>query len=387
MSIRTKKNTIAITTTLSVITAITALLGTGTMEEIIKDVFSPLPQPTAVAGGSDMVYERDDIYLTGKNSYSDNGIIKNYFWDYLKGPHLKMATIENKDAIVTAPPVTADSEITFQLKVIDEKNKQNSAIHSVKVMNIKNPPKAVVQTNYTVTEGQNLFIDGSNSTGPNPDSKLIYEWKQLSGPQDLNIIYHNTSTPIVIIPDIETDTYAQLLFTVFEKNTNKMGIEFVNIYITNKDNLVPATHTMSNAFPQFISHEALFSRGAFHKISNGNYDEMNFGGQKSFIHHTKMNGSSWQLNMTIIPDEMTVLYDAEVAKNSDESWKLIPESKGPADGMTLYAYTTDFASSDEKISEKNHKLFEKNGFIFNERDWKNVEITTYVRINSLSDDN
>jgi hypothetical protein len=384
---RTKNNTIAITTILSIITAVTALLSTGTIEEIFKVLFTPLPQPIAVAGGSDSVYERDDIYLTGKNSYSDNGNIKNYFWDYLRGPPPKIVSIHNKEAIVPAPLVTTDSEITFQLKVIDEKNKQNTAIHSVKIKDIKDPPKAVVQTNYSVTDSQNFVIDGSNSTGSSPDSELTYEWKVLSGPPNLNIIYNDTATPIVTIPDVESDTNAKLLFTVHDVDTNKIGIEFVNIYIRNEGSPVPATYTFSNAFTQIISYQPSYLEKNLHHISATYSKVTNQSNQSSFIHPLKTDGNNWQLNLNDIEDEKTVLYDAKVTRNPDESWKLIPESRGSADGMTLYAYTPGYANSNKMITKKDHRLFEDNGYIFNEKDWKDVEINAYIRINSYSDDN
>jgi hypothetical protein len=120
---------------------------------------------------------------------------------------------------------------------------------------------------------------------------------------------------------------------------------------------------------------------------NDNYDE--FGIKK--IYPTTASGQEWYLNMEnpVIDDQFSPFNlnteeedpNFELYKNKDGSWKL--KSKNSEAKVRMDVFSPD-GYSPEKIETFDHSEFEKKGFMQSEKDWKNVEITGYIKLNHYS---
>ena len=96
-----------------------------------------------------------------------------------------------------------------------------------------------------------------------------------------------------------------------------------------------------------------------------------FGIQK--IYPTKAGGEEWFMDMTDGEDPRS--NPPSLRKNSDGSFKVTSSQ------VRYGAYTTD-GYDPEKINTLDHGTIAQNGYMQSSKDWKNVEMTGYVKVNS-----
>jgi hypothetical protein len=96
-----------------------------------------------------------------------------------------------------------------------------------------------------------------------------------------------------------------------------------------------------------------------------------FGIQK--IYPTKAGGEEWFMDMTDGEDPRS--NPPSLRKNSDGSFKVTSSQ------VRYGAYTTD-GYDPEKINTLDHGTIAQTGFMQSSKDWKNVEMTGYVKVNS-----
>jgi hypothetical protein len=97
------------------------------------------------------------------------------------------------------------------------------------------------------------------------------------------------------------------------------------------------------------------------------------------LYPTKSNGEQWFMDMSDASDSR-FNPDASLTKNSDGSWKI------KSSQVRMNVFTSSGYDQDE-IDTYNQKTLASQGYMQDSRDWKNVEITGYVKFNSASDDN
>ena len=98
------------------------------------------------------------------------------------------------------------------------------------------------------------------------------------------------------------------------------------------------------------------------------------------IYPTKSGGDEWFMNMAN-PTSDPRFHPEKLTKNSDGSWK------NTATQVRMNVYTAEGYHPD-RIETYNQKVLAQKGYMQSANDWKNVEITGYVKVNkSPSDDN
>jgi len=98
------------------------------------------------------------------------------------------------------------------------------------------------------------------------------------------------------------------------------------------------------------------------------------------VYPTKTNGEQWFMDMADADDDNRFDTGSSITKNSDGSWK-IKSSQVRMNVHTSAGYDPD------DIDTYNQKTLATQGYMQSSKDWKNVEITGYVKFNSASDDN
>ncbi|MGB1262096.1 MAG: S8 family serine peptidase [Cognaticolwellia sp.] len=92
--------------------------------------------PTAVISGSTAVTEKEEVSLSGANSSDVNGDALTYNWVQLSGTPVSFSA--NSESIsFTAPKISKDETIAFQLTVNDGKGNSDSTTASVAIVNKK----------------------------------------------------------------------------------------------------------------------------------------------------------------------------------------------------------------------------------------------------------
>lgn len=98
------------------------------------------------------------------------------------------------------------------------------------------------------------------------------------------------------------------------------------------------------------------------------------------IYPTKSSGQQWFMNMVDANSDSRFDPKDTVTKNSDGSWKMRSSQ------VRMNVFTSD-GYHPERITTLNQQELAKKGYMQDPSDWKNVEITGFVKVNSASSDN
>lgn len=170
--------------------------------------------PVANAGSPQTVNKGSVVTLAGSGTDTD-GTIASYQWTQTAGPAVTLATPNAATTAFTAPLVTADTVLTFQLTVTDNSGATGTAATSVTVLNVNSPPTANAGANQTMNEGVAVTLTGSAT---DPDGTIAtYAWTQTAGPA-VTINNANTATANFTAPQVTANTVLTFQLTVTDNN-------------------------------------------------------------------------------------------------------------------------------------------------------------------------
>jgi YD repeat-containing protein len=140
--------------------------------------------PTAVAGDDQTVNAGVTVIMDGKDSFDNDGNIMQYQWVQLSGTSVSLQKLGSV-ASFTAPTVTEDTVLSFQLTVLDNNEAPATDVVNITIKatvtgeNI--PPVAAAGNNVIVKPEVSVTLTGGNST--DPDGSIVsYHWVQTTGP-------------------------------------------------------------------------------------------------------------------------------------------------------------------------------------------------------------
>jgi len=136
--------------------------------------------PTVNAGSNFSVFEHDSVSLVG-NGVDSDGEIATYAWSQTAGPNVKLIRADAPTSTFTAPAVSQNADLLFQLTVTDNENASSSAEMTVTVKpKPKNSPEADAGSDQNVDEETTVTLQGSSR---DLDGTVIRStWRQTAGP-------------------------------------------------------------------------------------------------------------------------------------------------------------------------------------------------------------
>lgn len=161
--------------------------------------------PTANAGADFAINEGAAATLAGLGSDSD-GSISAYLWTQTSGPAVTLGAANTASASFTAGQVNANTTLTFQLTVTDNRGATASDAVVVTVRNVaagNGSPSAQAGADRTVTEGTVVSLAGS---GTDADGTIAsYRWTQTAGPT-VTLSTASAATASFTAPQVSANT-------------------------------------------------------------------------------------------------------------------------------------------------------------------------------------
>lgn len=97
------------------------------------------------------------------------------------------------------------------------------------------------------------------------------------------------------------------------------------------------------------------------------------------VYPTKTGGEQWYMNMINPTSDSRFAPKTTLTKNTDGSWKV------RSDAVRMNVYTST-GYDQGKITTYNQRTLATKGYMQSSNDWKNIEMTGYVKLNSGSGD-
>ncbi len=174
---------------------------------MVADTVTCNRPPRANAGTDLVVEERQTARLQGSGSDTDSTSLQ-FSWKQVVGTNVALTDGDTLTPSFTAPEVTKDEVLTFELTVSDGSLSASDTVH-VKVLQKNRPPVITPFPGMDVDEGKPVELTAS-ATDPEGES-VSYAWTKTSGP---DVVLSGVETPTLsfIAPEVPAD--ATLVFEV-----------------------------------------------------------------------------------------------------------------------------------------------------------------------------
>jgi hypothetical protein len=177
----------------------------------------------ADAGDDQTRNEGEPVSLDGSGSAPAPHERLNFSWAQIAGSSVDIDSTDPVHPTFTAPYVSANETLTFQLVVDDGVSYSDPDSVDITVVNWNNPPVADAGDDTTVKEGSTSTLNGEFSYDPEGDP-IEYEWTQVGGPA------------VVLVPD---NTVVQPTFTAPEDAAD-LDVVFKLVVSDGRESSVPS---------------------------------------------------------------------------------------------------------------------------------------------------
>ena len=143
------------------------------------DIVPPSNQPPVVDAGADQSVDASTMVLLSGTASDPDGRIVSYLWEQTGGRMVALSGATDATAMFTAPDVTADEVLTFQVTVADDDGAQASASVQVVVRRVNRAPVVNSGPDQSAYAGMAVTLALRAS---DPDGTIAsYLWEQTDG--------------------------------------------------------------------------------------------------------------------------------------------------------------------------------------------------------------
>lgn len=162
--------------------------------------------PIANAGPDQAVNEGTMVNLNGSGSSDPNLDPITFLWTQTAGPAVTLSNPASVTPTFTAPQVTVNTVLTFQLVVNDGLLNSTPDSVNITVLNVtvNQAPIANAGPDQTVNEGAVVTLNGTGSSDPD-GNPLTFSWTQTAGPT-VTLSNPASATPTFTAPQVSTST-------------------------------------------------------------------------------------------------------------------------------------------------------------------------------------
>ncbi|MCO6436137.1 MAG: PKD domain-containing protein [Phycisphaerae bacterium] len=185
---------------------------------LVVTVPPPNEPPSADAGADQVAFEGDVVALSGARSRDPEGVSLSYSWAQVgSGPSVTLSNPRAALTTFTAPDVTRDTVLQFELQVDDGTNTSQDVVIVEVLDSIDNaaaPPTAIAGADLQASAGETVMLDGSSSL-PSAGGTLTFEWVQTQGPS-VTLSDAQSARPSFVAPPVTEPQVLTFVLTVFE---------------------------------------------------------------------------------------------------------------------------------------------------------------------------
>ena len=182
--------------------------------------------PLVNAGNDQIADENSEVLLLGTASDSD-GTLVSYSWVQISGTAVTLTSVNSNNSSFSAPKVTSDEVLTFQLTVTDNDGLTAKDSVTVTIRNINQSPTAYGGGNRLVEELATVTLSGS---GVDVDGSIThYSWSQTAGTL-VSLIDADTASATFTAPEVTADETLSFQLTVTD-NEGETSQDFVEVKV------------------------------------------------------------------------------------------------------------------------------------------------------------
>ena len=212
--------------------------GLQSSDQCIVSVNGKNRSPIANAGTDQTFGPGDLVTLDGSGSSDpDTGDVIKYRWRQISGTTVILSDYVAVQPTFTAPSLTSDDVLYFELTVTDNGGLISVDTCIVNVMTGSNhPPIADAgPESATVAEGTTVTLNGSGSSDPNGDV-ITYRWTEKSGPP-VTLSNPVSVQPTFVAPEVGASGAEIVFELIVEDDAGLQGSDTITVTITD----VPTT--------------------------------------------------------------------------------------------------------------------------------------------------
>lgn len=168
--------------------------------------------PLADAGTNQSAHEGSSVTLNGWGSHDINDDSLIFTWSQVAGTPAALSDATLAQPSFTAPDVSQDEVLLFQLVVNDGQSDSMPDTVQIVVTADNESPIADAGEDQEVSGGSLVHLDGANSRDPN-DDLLNYSWAQTNGPA-VNVLGQHAANPIFVAPYVASNELLIFRLTV-----------------------------------------------------------------------------------------------------------------------------------------------------------------------------
>ncbi|MDX1695111.1 MAG: PKD domain-containing protein [Ketobacteraceae bacterium] len=156
--------------------------------------------PTAKAGPDQQIVLNGTVFLDGSGSTDPQNDSLNYSWSFTSIPTESNALLQGASTVMPSFVVDAVGDYVVQLIVDDGVHKSDPDTVTIGT-NLR--PVAEAGDDQNMLTGQTIELDGRDSSDPNPEDSLSYQWSTISQPEGAIVSLSNKN-------DLTTDFTADM---------------------------------------------------------------------------------------------------------------------------------------------------------------------------------